>query len=94
MFKWFSGWLSDAYRTLKPDGTLKAFCGTRTLHLLIRAMKESGFSEVRLECWYYTWGMPKGLNIYKNHPDVGEEWEGWNTTLAPRWEPVLIGIKK
>ena len=36
--EWHTGWLSEAFRVLKPGGTLFAFAGTRTFHRLACAI--------------------------------------------------------
>lgn len=63
--KWHEEWLKEAFRVLKPGGTIKAFSGTRTFHHLMGAMENVGFAELRLEAWNYGSGFPKSLNIGK-----------------------------
>lgn len=50
---------------LAPNGIIKAFGGARTFHKMVRAVKESGFLDVRIEAWVYGQGMPKSTNISK-----------------------------
>ena len=56
---------SEIHRVLAPGGMVKAFGGTRTFHRMTRAMRESGFVDLRLEAWTYGSGFPKSLNIGK-----------------------------
>lgn len=59
---WHKRWLSEAYRILEKGGKLRAFCGSRTVHYLLTAMAETGFS-VEIETWHYVSGFPKSLNV-------------------------------
>ena len=58
-------WLTEAFRVLRPGGTIKAFGGTRTFHRLAAAMSEVGFTGIGLEAWSYGSGFPKSLDIGK-----------------------------
>ncbi len=57
---WHRKWLTEAHRVLKKGGLIKAFSGAKTYHHLIATMEEIGFSELRIEAWVYTSGMPAG----------------------------------
>lgn len=65
MQAWHTVWLAEAYRVLKPGGTIKAFSATRTMHRLAAAMRDVGFDIVRIEAWVYGSGFPKSLNVSK-----------------------------
>ena len=65
MHQWHLQWLKEAYRTLQPNGIIKAFSGTRTFHRMAVAMKEAGFTGIRLEVWNYGSGFPKSLDVSK-----------------------------
>lgn len=64
----------ECLRVLKPGGHLLCFAGTRTIDLMMIAIRLAGF-EIRdtignahgapLMAWVYGQGMPKGLNISK-----------------------------
>lgn len=86
---------SEVFRVLKPGGTVKAFCGTRTFHRMAAAMRRSGFVEFSLDAWTYGSGFPKSLNVGKKLRAMGMEaeaakWDGWGTALKPAWEPVVV----
>lgn len=63
MQEWHRGWLSEAFRVLRPGGVIKAFSGTRTYHRLAMAMADVGFVDIGLEAWAYGSGFPKSMNI-------------------------------
>ena len=58
-------WLTEAYRVLKPGGTIKAMGGTRTFHRLAAAMAEAGFEIIGLEAFCYGSGFPKSHDVSK-----------------------------
>ena len=62
---WHVRWLSECYRALAPGGIIKAFSGSRTAHRLAAAMREAGFTDIRLEAWSYGSGFPKSLDVSK-----------------------------
>lgn len=63
---WHHRWLIEAFHVLRPGGTIKAFCGTRTYHRLAAAMVEAGFVGLRLEAWVYGSGFPKSHDMSKS----------------------------
>lgn len=63
---WHTVWLREAYRVLKPNGVVRAFSASRTLHWILAAMEEVGFEDIRIEVWHYVNGFPKSLNISKD----------------------------
>ena len=85
-----------AFRVLKPGGFLLAFSSTRTWDLLSMAIRFAGFENrdtIRFDGppalgWTHGQGFPKGQNLAK--AGAGEDWEGWNTTLKPAWEVILV----
>jgi len=98
MHAWHLRWLTAAYKVLRPGGTIKAFSGTRTQHLLAAAMVEAGFVLQPTEAWVYGSGFPKSHNIEKALTKLGETdaatlYAGYGTALKPAWEPVLVGQK-
>lgn len=58
--EWHRAWLTESYRVLKPNGVIKSFSSPKTLHHLTSVMIEVGFTEVKVEAWVYTSGMPIG----------------------------------
>ena len=134
----------EVFRILKPGGSLLVFAGTRSLDLMMLAIRLAGFeirdnigfaySPASIAAWVNGQGFPKGLNISKaidaaagaQRPVVGQadrktslgsngrfragkpaftpevtapatpdaaEWDGWNTTLKPAWEPIVLAMK-
>lgn len=134
----------EVFRILKPGGSLLVFAGTRSLDLMMLAIRLAGFemrdtigfahSQASIAAWVNGQGFPKGLNISKaidaaagaQRPVVGQadrktslgsngryspgkpeftppitapatpaaaEWDGWNTTLKPAWEPIVLAMK-
>ncbi len=60
---WNEEWLGEVFRILKPNGLVRAFSGTRTLHALSNAMENVGFQNISLEAWCYGSGFPKSHNV-------------------------------
>ena len=50
---WHRDWLAEAFRVLKPNGVIKAFGGTRTMHHLAMAVETAGFEKIGFEAWAY-----------------------------------------
>lgn len=63
--EWHRRWLVEAFRVLRPEGQILAFCGTRTYHRLAAAMSEVGFTRLRVQAWTYGSGFPKSQNVGK-----------------------------
>lgn len=66
-----SKWLSQAYRVLKPTGTIYVFMGVRFISYLYEIM------DIKLKmffnswiCWYYTQGMGKKIGFSPRHDDI------------------------
>ena len=86
--EWHFLWLVQAFRILKPGGEIKAFCGTRTQHHLLKAMSDAGFEGVDTqgvdsEAWMYGSGFPKSLDVSK---EIDRQ------TLPDRQVQVLMGM--
>ena len=62
---WHIQWVKEAYRVLKKGGVLRAFSSSRTVHHLLGAIMEVGFSEVSVDIWWHKEGMPKSLRVSK-----------------------------
>ena len=86
-----------AYQRLKPGGYLLAFSAVRTQHRLTTAIEKAGFEIRDVIVWHYATGMPKGMDIGKAFDKrlqrTTNEWAGWNTTLKPSYEPIVIARK-
>ncbi len=99
----------DCLRALKPGGHLLAFGGTRTWHRLTCAVEDAGLEIRDTISWIYGSGFPKGTNIGKAidklagaerevtgtavYGDGHIHWEGWNTSLKPAHEPIVLARK-
>ena len=82
--EWHTGWLSEAFRVLKPGGMLFAFGGTRTFHRLACAIEDVGFELRDTLMWLYGSGFPKAQKLEY------EGWEGWKCGgIKPSFEPIL-----
>lgn len=63
---WHIVWVKEVYRVLKPEGVIRAFSGSRTVHYLLAAMSEVGFKNLGVESWNYVTGFPKSQDIAKD----------------------------
>ena len=50
---WHTQWLTEAYRVLKPGGSLLAMGGSRTSHRLACAIEDCGFTIKDTLMWLY-----------------------------------------
>lgn len=80
----------ECLRVLKPGGHLAAFAGARTYDLMGLSIRLAGFEIRDGLSWIYGSGMPHGQNVAKA---VGEDWQGWNTSLKPAQEPIVLARK-
>ena len=92
----------ECLRVLKPGGHLLCFGGTRCMDILSMAIRLAGFElrdaigHLSMISWVYGSGMPKGINISNkiftetNNEQLQMQWDGWNTTLKPAYEPILM----
>jgi DNA modification methylase len=87
----------ECFRVLKPGGYMAVFAGSRTADLMGLSIRLAGFRMCDTITWMYASGMPKGLNISKAIDKAGisslNNWDGWNTTLKPAAEPIIIAQK-
>lgn len=83
----------------KPCGYLLCFGGTRTFHRIACAIEDAGWEikDSLMLFWVHGSGMPKGQNIGRKmasqNNEQSEQWLGWNTSLKPSWEPILVAMK-
>lgn len=87
----------ECLRVLKPGGHLISFGASRTFHRMACAVEDAGF-EIRDEIiWSYMSGMSKGSTLDKAittlDPEAASDWKGWNTALAPAFEPATLARK-
>lgn len=66
-----STWLNEAYRVLKPTGTIYVFMGVRFISYLYDIMdrKLKMFFNSWI-CWHYTQGMGKKIGFSPRHDDI------------------------
>lgn len=88
----------EVYRVLKPGAWLLAFFGSRTMDIGTLAIRIARFEVCDTVAWLYGQGMPHGLDIAKaleaeGHSAEAARWKGWNTTLKPAFEPVVVARK-
>ena len=62
---WHARWLTEAYRVLKPGGSMLVMGGTRTFHRLACAIEDSGFIIKDTLMWLYGSGFPKAQDLGK-----------------------------
>ena len=92
---WHVRWLSECYRVIVPGGVIKAFGGSRTAHRLAAAMREAGFTDIRLEAWNYATGFPKSMNIGKMLDKHGGKDVSWFGPWFRGWrEQNGVSIKQ
>ena len=89
----------ECWRVLKPGAYLLSFSAARTYHRIAVSIEDAGFTIRDQIMWIYSSGMPKGVNIGKRIIDTKEagidakEWMGWNTSLKPAHEPIIMAQK-
>ena len=80
---WHTQWLTEAYRVLKPGGSMLVMGGTRTFHRLACAIEDSGFIIKDTLMWLYGSGFPKaqdlGKMIDKRMGNIKNQSHGFNT---------------
>ena len=81
----------ECLRVLRPGGHLLSFGGTRTYHRMVAKIEDAGFEIRDMINWVYGSGFPKGANISKSMgKDDAQTWEGWNSSLKPAHESILL----
>jgi DNA modification methylase len=80
----------ECLRVLTPGGHLLAFAGSRTGDLMGISIRMAGFEIRDSIAWLNAQGFAKGRNLGLA---LGEQWEGWNTTLKPAQEPIVVARK-
>jgi site-specific DNA-methyltransferase (adenine-specific) len=83
-----------ALRVAKPGAMLLAFGGTRTYHRLAAAIEDAGWDLRDCFMWLYGSGFPKSHDVSKRMKGaLAERWAGWNPSLKPAWEPIIVAMK-
>jgi len=90
-------WLTEAYRVLKPGGSMLVMGGTRTFHRLACAIEDSGFIIKDTLMWLYGSGFPKAQDLGKmidKRGGNGKEWDGLKVGgIKPAYEPIIWAVK-
>lgn len=72
---WIREWGLEAYRVLRPGGTIAAFSAARTYHYLAYNLDQAGFKCRDMIEWVYWSGMPKGKNLKQCHEPIYLGWK-------------------
>ncbi len=94
-------WLTEAYRVLKPGGSMLVMGGTRTFHRLACAIEDSGFIIKDTLMWLYGSGFPKAQDLGKmikkklKRDDLDySAWDGFKVGgIKPAYEPIIWAVK-
>lgn len=98
---WHTQWLKEAYRILKPGGSILIMGGARTFYRLACAMEDSRFIIKDILMWLYGQGFPKAQDItiiidskILNKTTKQLKEKGWKkaiTSEARKWEGFKLG---
>lgn len=72
---WITEWATEAYRVLRPGGTIAVFSAARTYHYMAIALDKAGFKCRDMIEWVYWSGMPKGKNLKQCHEPIYLGWK-------------------
>lgn len=67
---WCQEWGEEAYRVLKPGGTIFSFSAARTYHWMAVALEKSEFVTRDMIEWVYWGTMPRGTNLKSCHEPI------------------------
>lgn len=67
---WCAQWAAEAYRVLKPSGTIFSFGSSKTYHWMAVALEQSGFITRDMIEWVYWSSMPRGDNLKSCHEPI------------------------
>ena len=94
---WHTQWLTEAYRVLKPGGSMLVMGGTRTFHRLACAIEDSGFIIKDCLMYFYGSGFPKAqdlTNMLKKRGINTDEYSGMKVGgIKPAYEPIIWAVK-
>lgn len=68
--EWCHEWGKEAYRILKPSGTIFSFSSGRTYHWMAIALEEAGFATLDMIEWVYWGTMPRGKRLKSCHEPI------------------------
>lgn len=68
--EWCYEWGVEAFRVLKPGGTIFAFSAGRTYHWMAIALSEAGFNTRDMIEWVYWGTMPRQKNLKSCHEPI------------------------
>lgn len=80
----------ECSRVLPPGGHMMVFASSRTADLMSMSIRLAGFEIRDTIAWIHSQGMPKGTRANRM---AGPQWVGWNTTLKPGLEPIIVARK-
>lgn len=72
---WIREWGKEAFRVLRPGGTIAAFSAARTYQYLAYNLDQAGFKCRDMIEWVYWSGMPKGKNLKQCHEPIYLGWK-------------------
>lgn len=73
--EWVNEWATEAFRVLRPGGTIAVFSAARTYHYVAIALDKAGFKCRDMIEWVYWSGMPKGKNLKQCHEPIYLGWK-------------------
>lgn len=72
---WIREWGKEAFRVLRPGGTIAAFSAARTYQYLAYNLDQAGFKCRDMIEWIFWSGMPKGKNLKQCHEPIYLGWK-------------------
>ena len=72
---WVTEWGKEAFRVLRPGGTIAVFAAARTYHFTAIGLERAGFQCRDMIEWVYWTGMPKGKNLKQCHEPIFLGWK-------------------
>jgi site-specific DNA-methyltransferase (adenine-specific) len=95
--EWTRLWALEVLRVAKPGAVMLVFGGSRTWHRMACGIEDAGWEIKDTLLWLYGTGVPKTKYIgelMKQYSIEGaEKWLGYNTTLKPAFEPIVVAMK-
>lgn len=72
---WMCDVANEAYRVVRPGGTVAVFAAARTYHFTAMAFEKAGFKCRDMIEWIFWTGMPKGKNLKQCHEPIFLGWK-------------------
>jgi len=95
--EWTKQWAKEALRAAKPGAVMLVFGGSRTWHRLACGLEDAGWEIRDTLMWLYGTGLTKtkyiGEFMQQCSIEGAEKWLGYNTTLKPAFEPIVVAMK-